>query len=137
MNQNHNTPILLFDGVCHFCDQSVQFIIRHDKKGIIKFAALQSDKGQELLRKHELSTTDLNSLVFIQGQRFFTKSAAVMQICRLLGGKWKILASILKLAPRPLRDTVYDYVAKNRYKWFGQREQCMLPSKEVRRRFLQ
>ncbi|WP_226529149.1 thiol-disulfide oxidoreductase DCC family protein [Metabacillus niabensis] len=134
---NHNTSILLFDGVCHFCDRSVQFLIRHDHKGIIKFAALQSNKGQELLREHQLSTTDLNSLVFIHGQHSFTKSTAVREICRQLGGKWKLLAIMLKLTPRPLRDTMYDLVAKNRYKWFGQKEQCMIPSKEVRNRFLQ
>ncbi|PMC40825.1 hypothetical protein CJ195_02745 [Bacillus sp. UMB0899] len=134
---NQKTPILLFDGVCQFCDQSVQFIIRHDKNGIIKFAALQSNKGQELLREHQLSTTDLNSLVFIHGDRYFTKSTAVMEICRHLGGEWKIFAVMLRLTPRPVRDTLYDFVAKNRYKWFGQKNQCMIPSKEVRNRFLQ
>ena len=132
-----DTPILLFDGVCQFCDRSVQFIIRHDQKGFIKFAALQSNKGQDLLRKHQLSTTDLNSVILIHGNQHFSKSTAVMEICRKLGGKWKLLAVLLKLTPKPLRDTIYDFIAKNRYKWFGQKDQCMIPSKEVRNRFLQ
>lgn len=134
---NHHAPILLFDGVCQFCDQSVQFLIRHDQKGIIKFAALQSNTGQKLLREHDLSTTDLNSLIFIHQHRYFTKSTAVVEICSLLGTKWKVLSIILRLIPRPIRDSIYDIVAKNRYKWFGKKDQCIIPSKEIRDRFLQ
>ncbi len=133
---NYKHPILLFDGVCHFCDGAVQFLIRHDKKGVIKFAPLQSTTGQKLLRDLQLSTIDFDSLVFISTDRYYTKSTAVLKIGYHLGGKWRLLSTILTCIPRPLCDIIYRNVAKNRYKWFGQKDQCMIPSPEIRKRFL-
>lgn len=128
-------PILLFDGVCNFCDQTVHFIICYDKKEIFKFAALQSNTGQELLKSFHLPTADFNSLVVVKGHRYYTKSTAALEICYSLGGAWKLLF-IFKLIPRPIRDYVYDIIAKNRYKWFGKHDHCMIPKPEVRKRFL-
>ncbi len=134
---DYKHPILLFDGVCHFCDGAVQFLIRNDKKGVIKFAPLQSTTGQKLLRNHQLSTIDFDSLVFISNdRRLYTKSTAVLKIGYHLGGKWKLLFTILACIPRPFRDIIYRIVAKYRYKWFGQKEQCIIPSPEIRKRFL-
>jgi predicted DCC family thiol-disulfide oxidoreductase YuxK len=128
-------PILLFDGICRFCNQSVQFVIRHDRHGKFKFAALQSSIGQELLKKYTLPTNDFNSLVLVKGNSCYTKSAAVLQICLGLGGLWRILY-LLIVIPQPLRDGIYNLVAKNRYKWFGKHDHCMIPTPEVRKRFL-
>jgi predicted DCC family thiol-disulfide oxidoreductase YuxK len=128
-------PILLFDGVCHFCDQAVQFVIRHDKKETYKFAALQSTTGQELLKTFHLPTTTFNSLLVVKGTNYYTKSTAVLEICHTLGGAWKLLA-LFKIVPRPIRDLFYDVIAKNRYKWFGKNDQCMIPGPDVRKRFL-
>jgi predicted DCC family thiol-disulfide oxidoreductase YuxK len=128
-------PILLFDGVCHFCNQSVQFVICHDKQGKYKFAALQSSIGQELLKKYNLPTNDFSSFVLVKGNSCYTKSAAVLQVCLGLGGLWRILYLFI-VTPKPLRDGIYNFVAKNRYKWFGKNKQCMIPTPEVRKRFL-
>ena len=130
-----NEPILLFDGICHFCDHSVQFVIRHDKLNTFKFAALQSNVGQELLKKYNLPTENFDSFVFISNNKCYQKSTAALQVCRSLGGIWKILY-LLIVIPRPLRDGLYNLVAKNRYNWFGKKDQCMVPPPEVRKRFL-
>ncbi|MFD1706543.1 thiol-disulfide oxidoreductase DCC family protein [Siminovitchia sediminis] len=127
-------PIILFDGDCNFCDASVQFIIRNDPKGIFQFASLQSDIGQQLLKERNAST-DIDSMVLIEGDKVFYKSAAALRISKHLKGLWK-LAYILKIVPAPIRNAVYDFVARNRYKWFGHKESCMLPPPEVRARFL-
>jgi predicted DCC family thiol-disulfide oxidoreductase YuxK len=128
-------PILLFDGICRFCNQSVQFVIRHDKHGKFKFAALQSSIGQELLKKYTLPTNDFSSLVLVKENSCYTKSAAVLQVCLGLGGLWRILYLFIVI-PKPLRDGIYNLVAKNRYKWFGKHDHCMIPTPEVRKRFL-
>jgi predicted DCC family thiol-disulfide oxidoreductase YuxK len=128
-------PILLFDGVCHFCNHTVQFVIRHDKREKFRFAALQSSSGQKLLKKFDLPTNDFDSFVMITNNTFYTKSTAALQVCLVLGGLWRILY-VLKVLPKPLRDGIYTILAKNRYKWFGKEESCMIPSPELRKRFL-
>ena len=130
-----NEPVILFDGVCNFCDHSVQFVIRHDKLDTFKFASLQSNVGQDLLKKYNLPTENFDSFVLIRNNKCYQKSTAALQVCRGLGGLWKILY-LLIVIPRPLRDRFYNLVAKNRYKWFGKKDQCMIPSPEVRKRFL-
>ncbi|MEK4700575.1 thiol-disulfide oxidoreductase DCC family protein [Solibacillus sp. FSL R7-0668] len=126
--------IVLFDGECHFCDASVQFILARDQKATFQFAALQSEVGQALLK--ELSVpNDVNSLVLIEGSHYHTKSTAALKIAKQLDGLWKLLYGVM-ITPRPIRDTVYRYIAKNRYKWFGKKEVCQLPSVEQRERFL-
>lgn len=126
--------IVLFDGECNFCNGSVQFIIKRDKLGYFKFASLQSSAGQTLLKNYSIST-DVDSIIFIENNRTFIESAAVLQICKHLDGAWK-LCTIVKVVPLPIRNRVYKLIAKNRYKWFGKRQECMIPTVEQRQRFL-
>jgi len=128
-------PILFFDGVCNFCNSTVNFIIRHDKKELFLFAALQSDKGRELLRHIKHNEALPQSVILSYKGNIYEKSDAVLQTARLLGGAWTlILASYI--LPRFMRDGIYDFIAKRRYRWFGKRETCMVPSPSVRARFL-
>lgn len=126
--------IILFDGECNFCDHSVQFIIKREKGAIYTFAALQSEAGQKLLKKYRVPPT-IDSLVLLDGNRFFLKSSAALRICKNLKGGWPLLSNLL-LVPRPLRDYIYDIAAKNRYKWFGKKDSCMVPPPEMKKRFL-
>lgn len=126
--------IILFDGECNFCDSSVQFIIKRDPKRLFQFASLQSDIGKELLKKHHAPQT-IDSFVLIENNHCYFKSSAALRVCKHLRGAWKLLY-VLLVVPRPLRDFFYELVAKNRYKWFGKKESCMLPSVEERKRFL-
>lgn len=130
-----NHPLILFDGVCNLCNRSVQFVIRHDKKKQFHFASLQGAAGQQLLHKHGLPVNMLNSFVLINENRVYTQSSAAIEMMRLLGGGWKYF-SFLRVIPRFIRDAVYRWVARNRYKWFGKREECIIPSPDLRDRFL-
>ncbi|HDR6217278.1 MULTISPECIES: DCC1-like thiol-disulfide oxidoreductase family protein [Bacillus] len=126
--------IVLFDGDCNFCNQSIQFIIKRDPKGYFQFASLQSALGKTLLKKYEIDET-IDSIVLIDKNNSYIKSDAILNICRNLKGIWKIF-TIFILIPRPIRNFCYEKFAKNRYRWFGKQEHCMLPSPEVRKRFL-
>ena len=126
--------IVLFDGECNFCDASVQFILKHDPKGIFKFASLQSEIGQQLLNDFNVPK-NMDSIVLIEGNGFYTKSTAALKIARQLKGFWKFFY-IFIIIPKFLRNSVYSVIAKNRYKWFGKKETCMLPTAEQRNRFL-
>ncbi len=127
--------LLLFDGVCNLCNGAVQWIIVRDKKAIFQFAALQSDAGQRALNHLGLPTQTFNSIVLIKGDRYLIRSDAALEIAVQLGGFWQ-LAGIFKIVPRFIRDAVYDFIANNRYRWFGKQEQCMLPRAEWKERFL-
>lgn len=129
------SAIVLFDGDCNFCDASVQFIIQRDSKGYFNYASLQSDAGQQLLKKHNVPT-DLDSFVMIDNEKVYVKSTGALHVAKHLDGAWKLLYAFI-VVPAPIRNAVYDYIAANRYKWFGKKaDHCMLPSPEVRRRFL-
>ena len=127
--------MLLFDGVCNLCNASVQWVLKHDKKNRFRFAALQSDTGRMLLERVGLSNEKLETVVLVDGDRFFTHSDAVLEIARRLGGIWS-LARVGRIVPRPIRDALYMWIARNRYRWFGKKEQCMLPSPEWKGRFI-
>ncbi|MBB5171972.1 thiol-disulfide oxidoreductase DCC family protein [Texcoconibacillus texcoconensis] len=129
-----SNKIILFDGECHFCDRSVHFIFKRDKKAVFKFASLQSDIGQELLRTYH-APAHIDSLVLIDDKHCYIKSSAALHICKHLSGLWKLFYGLF-IIPRPVRDFVYEMIAKNRYRWFGKKEQCSVPSPEVRKRFL-
>ena len=131
--QSH--AVVLFDGVCNLCNRSVAFIIRHDPKSRFRLAALQSDVGRELLALHGLNADEVNTVVLIAGDRVYTKSEAAVRIARRLSG-WARLWWWAGLVPRPLRDAVYDWVSRNRFRWFGRRDACMAPAPGVRERFL-
>jgi predicted DCC family thiol-disulfide oxidoreductase YuxK len=128
-------PIVLFDGVCNFCNGSVNFIIRRDPARKFRFASLQSEAGKALLAKHGLRDLPLSTSVLIDGDRVFMNSTGVLETARRLGGFFA-LAVILFVIPRPLRDWAYHLFARNRYRLFGRMDQCMVPTPEVRQRFV-
>lgn len=127
--------IVLFDGVCNLCNGAVQFLLRRDRGRRFRFASLQSATGQELLRRHGLDTDLLQTIVVLEGGRVRLRSDAALLLARRLPWPWPLLA-VFVVCPRPLRDALYALVARNRYRWFGRRESCMLPSAETAARFL-
>jgi predicted DCC family thiol-disulfide oxidoreductase YuxK len=128
-------PIILFDGVCNLCNGSVQFVIKRDPEGLFRFAALQSSQGQELMRQHNLDTSGLYSIIVVSGDKVWQRSRAALEIVRHLSGLWPMLYAFI-IVPPFIRDWVYDRIAANRYKWFGKKEECMIPTPELRARFL-
>jgi predicted DCC family thiol-disulfide oxidoreductase YuxK len=128
-------PILLFDGHCNLCNGWVNFIVKRDPNKTILFASLQSKAGSELLAEHNIKQNYIDSLVFIEEERFSVSSTAALRTLSYLSS-WESQLKLLLVLPRPLRDLVYRFVAKYRYKWFGRREQCMIPTAELRERFL-
>lgn len=135
MNTDIKSPILLFDGVCKLCNAYVQWVLKHDRKGIFKFAALQSETGQALLHQLDFSPENFDTVVLVDGDEVFTRSDVALEIARRIGDFWSIFA-IFKIIPRPQRNAVYDWVARHRYRWFGKKEECMLPRPEWEDRFL-
>ncbi len=133
--KNNRKYILLFDGVCNLCNSSVQFIIKRDQTQKFKFASLQSEIGQSLLKKFNLPQDDFNSFVLLGENCYFTKSKAVLKVLRELGGLWKLLYVFIIL-PRPIRDFCYTAIANSRYKIFGKRDSCMVPTPDILQRFL-
>jgi predicted DCC family thiol-disulfide oxidoreductase YuxK len=129
-------PIVLFDGVCKFCNASVNFIIDHDPPGRVRFAALQSPTGQELLRRFGLKTNDFDTLVLVEGGRASTRSTAALRVASYLAAPWRFAAALLLLPPF-LRDPLYNLLARNRYRWFGTLDACRVPTPEIRSRFLE
>jgi len=130
-----NNPIVLFDGVCNLCNSSVQFLIKNDKKNILFFASLQSEAGQALLKKFDLPTNVFNSFVLVDGEQIYLRSSAALKVASYLGGFWKVL-QVLWIVPRFVRDGVYNLIAKNRYRWFGKKTECMIPTPELKAKFL-
>ena len=128
-------PILLFDGHCNLCNAWVQFIVKRDSAGTIRFASLQSGAGRRLLEEHKIDANYIDSLVLFEEGRFLVSSNAALRTFSYLDG-WQKHLIILAVVPRSLRDLVYRFIAKNRYKWFGRREQCMVPTAELSKRFL-
>lgn len=136
MEKLNDNPLVLFDGVCNLCNASVQTLIRLDPAGLLRFAALQSAIGQEILRQTQRPTQTYDSVLLYHRGRLYSHSTAALEICRLLGWPWKALL-VFRAVPRPWRDAVYNWVARNRYRWFGQQESCMMPSPELRQRFIE
>lgn len=128
-------PVILFDGVCNFCNGLVNFVIKRDKNAVIKFAPLQSEKGRLFLKQYHLPTEVIKSFVFIEDGKAYTQSTAALRVCRHLNTLWPLCYGFI-IIPKFIRDGLYNWIASNRYKWFGVREQCMVPSAEVRTRFL-
>ena len=128
-------PIVLFDGVCNLCNGSVQFILRHDPAARFRFASLQSPVGRELLAKFGMDPGRLDSVILVEGDRWYKESDAALRIARGMSGGGKALA-VFRVIPRPIRDAVYRLIARNRYRWFGKQETCWLPTPELRGRFL-
>jgi predicted DCC family thiol-disulfide oxidoreductase YuxK len=135
LQSGERRSVVLFDGVCNLCNRSVLFVIDRDPHGHFAFAPLQSDEGQRLLAAYAPGETDLSSVVLVEGGRAYTRSTAALRIARRLTGLWPLLR-VFFLVPRPLRDGVYDWIARNRYRWFGREDACRVPTPELRARFL-
>lgn len=128
-------PILLFDGICNLCNGSVLWVIRHDPRNQFRFASLQSEVGRQLLAEAGLPAAALNTVVLHADGRFYTRSDAALGVLSHLGSPWSWLGA-LRVIPRSIRNVVYDWIARNRYRWFGKKDSCMIPTPELRSRFL-
>ena len=128
-------PILLFDGHCNLCNAWVQYVVKRDSSSTIRFASLQSGSGRRLLEEHKIDENYIDSLVLFEEGSFYVSSTAALRTVSYLDG-WQKHLIFLAVVPCSLRDLVYRFIAKNRYKWFGRREQCMVPTAELSKRFL-
>ena len=133
---NDTQKIILFDGICNLCSGMVQFTLKRDRQEKFKFASLQSASGQALLTKFGLSKEDFDSFVYIDGNRYFQKSSASLRVFKELSGGWKLLFVFI-IVPTFIRDFVYNRISKNRYKIFGKKDSCMVPTPEIKNRFLE
>ena len=130
-----NRPIILFDGVCNFCNGTVNFLLKQDKHQIFLFAPLQSVKGQELLEKYGLPKENNRSFILLDEGKVYQKSSAALRLTKGLPWFWKLF-QVFYIIPSFIRDALYDLIARNRYKWFGKKDECMVPTDEQRSRFL-
>jgi predicted DCC family thiol-disulfide oxidoreductase YuxK len=136
MNPPPDPPILLFDGVCHFCAWSVRFVIAHDPRQVVRFASLQSETGHRLLSAYSLDPNQMDSVVLIEDGVAWRESDAGLRVCRHLRWPWRWFWP-LRFIPRFLRDAAYRFLARHRYQWFGKLDTCMVPTPEMRSRFLE
>ncbi|TVZ23260.1 putative DCC family thiol-disulfide oxidoreductase YuxK [Dokdonia sp. Hel_I_63] len=130
-----NKKIILFDGVCNLCNGAITFIIKRDKNDVFRYAPLQSEVGKNLAAKHKIDLDKVDSIILVTDQSAVAKSTAALRIAKQLSGGWHLLAVFLIL-PRFLRNAVYDFIASNRYKWFGKKDACMIPTPELKSKFL-
>lgn len=136
MNLTEDKKIVLFDGVCNFCNASVRFIIKRDKKDVFRFASLESKLGQELTNERGIDTSQIDSIILIDpGNAYYIKSTAALEISKGLNGLYPAL-SLLLVLPESFRNLIYDFVARNRYKWFGKSETCPMPTEDEQSKFL-
>lgn len=127
-------PVILFDGVCNLCNSSVQFIIKHDPHHIFRFASLQSKFGEQVLQQFNLPANTFNSFILLENDKIYTRSSAAMRVVKKLKGFWKLLYGFV-IVPPFIRNAVYNMIAKNRYKWFGKKEACWVPTPELKALF--
>lgn len=135
-NLPKNKKIILFDGICNLCDSAVQYIIKHDKKDVFRFVPLQSELGQQILKHIGINPINIDSIILYEpGIAYYYKSRAAMEIAKSLGGLFHF-GTVLRLIPTGIRDNLYDYFAKNRYRWYGKKDYCMIPAAELKTKFL-
>ena len=132
---NIDKKIVLFDGVCNLCSNSVQFIIRHDKKNQFLFGSLQGKAGQEYLKKFNLPEDSFNSFMLVENDKLYTRSSGALRMLKYIGNGWQLLYGFI-IVPKFIRDGVYNFIAKNRYKWFGKKDACWIPTPELKGKFL-
>lgn len=136
LNLPQDKKIILFDGVCNLCNSAVQFVIQNDKKDVFRFVALQSDLGQEILNHIGINPKNIDSIILYEPSvAYYYKSSAAIEIAKSLGGFWH-LGTVFRIIPTGIRNSLYDYIAKNRYKWYGKKESCMIPTPELKAKFL-
>ena len=128
-------PVILFDGVCNLCTGTVQFVIKHDPKHQFRFASLQSEFGQEVMQQFNLPTDELGSFILLEDGKIYTKSSGALRVTKKLNGGWPLLYAFI-IVPPFIRNGVYNWIAKNRYKWFGKKEECWIPTQELNDLFL-
>lgn len=128
-------PLILFDGVCNLCNGSVQFVINHDPEGYFRFASLQSEKGQAILKELGMKTDNFDTFIYIENGKAYTKSTGVLNVIKHFKNFYRFFF-FLTILPAPIRDFFYTFVARNRYHFFGKKEQCMIPTPELKARFL-
>ncbi|MGQ0827387.1 MAG: thiol-disulfide oxidoreductase DCC family protein [Bacteroidota bacterium] len=133
---SNNTSIILFDGICNLCNSSINFVIRHDKKNQFRFATLQSETGKKLLQKFNINTITTDSFILIENNKAYTKSTAALRTSKKLDKLYPLFYSFI-IIPAFIRNFAYDLIARNRYKWFGKKDQCMIPTDELRSKFLE
>jgi predicted DCC family thiol-disulfide oxidoreductase YuxK len=131
----HSKPIILFDGICNLCNGAVQFVIRHDPENKFLFASLQSGAGQQLLQRYQLPSANFTSFTLIQDDKVYTQSTAALKVAKQLKGGWRYFY-YFSVVPKFIRDAVYTLIAKNRYRWFGKKDACIIPTEELKARFL-
>lgn len=127
--------VILFDGICNLCSSSIQFIIRHDKKDQFLFGSLQGAAGQAYLKKFNLPANEFNSFMLVEDEKLYTRSAAALRVLKHLGRGWQLLYGLM-IVPPFIRDGIYNLLARNRYKWFGKKEACWLPTPALKAKFL-
>ena len=131
----HNKKIILFDGVCNLCNGAITFIIKRDKNDVFRYAPLQSEVSKNLAAKHKIDLDKVDSIILVTDQSAVAKSTAALRIAKHLSGGWPLLA-VFFILPTFLRNAVYDFIARNRYKWFGKKNACMIPTPELKSKFL-
>lgn len=133
--QNSSSPVIIYDGVCHLCNRGVNFILKHDRKRIFRFTPFQSSFAKKLLKENNESEQIGDTFILIYNGKLFNRADAALKITMLLGGKWKLFYP-LYLFPKFIRNGIYNIIARNRYKWFGKADTCMMPSIEIKERFI-
>ena len=131
-----NRYIVIFDGICNFCNGSVNFIIKRDPKGVFSFAPMQSEIAQELMQKHKIEKEELDTFLLFKNGSVYDRSDAALEITRNLTGFWHLF-QIFKILPKAIRDGLYNLFARKRYALFGKRDSCMIPTPEIRKRFIE
>lgn len=134
MNETKNHPVILFDGICNLCNSSVQYVIKHDPGKMFRFASLQSSFGQKILSEYKLPADTFNSFVLLSGNKIYTRSTAALMVAKKLKGFIKLLHGFI-IFPKFIRDGMYNIIAKNRYKWFGKKDACWLPTPDLKALF--
>ncbi|MFM2269747.1 MAG: hypothetical protein RL757_3188 [Bacteroidota bacterium] len=127
-------PIVFFDGVCNLCNGAVQFIIARDAHAKLRFAALQSDAAAQIFKNQHAQHIDFKSIILLENDKIYDRSTAALRIAKNMDGFWKLLY-IFIIVPKPIRDAVYNFIAQNRYRWFGQQNECWLPTADLKKRF--
>lgn len=137
INLPKHKKLILFDGVCNLCNSSVQYVIKHDKENVFMFTALQSDVGKQLIEAYKINTSKTDSILLYTPEKgIVSKSTAALKVANQLGFPQKLM-SVFFIIPPFIRNLVYDYIAKNRYKWYGKKDSCMIPTPELKSKFLE
>ncbi len=132
---NISNPVILFDGICNLCNSAVRFVIRHDRKKQFRFASLQGEAGLQLMKQYHVQLPHTDSFILIYNQKVYIKSSAALMFLKMIGGPLALAYGFI-IVPRFIRDGIYSWIAKNRYKWFGKKESCMIPEKDLSYLFL-